>query len=295
MKRIITLIVIACMVFGIMVAYADNTPGGTLKEQIKQKLQENVKQRQENKAAEGDARSLTEQIRKNRAEIFQLKAAAKESYTRAKTNIRSLIKHKDDLTQEQLETAVTKIGDIVSIVNQISDQTNLLALNAAIEAARAGDAGRGFAVVAEEVRKLAEQSREALSGIEELTKNIKDKTQNVVAVGQVTDEKVHSGVSKAQMVKSKIGSIIDSIQNVTDKITRISSSVTEQAAAMQEMNATMDTINESIANGASATQEISASIEEQNSTIYLMMMSSLLGPLDTHFTGIPMAFSTKRT
>jgi methyl-accepting chemotaxis protein WspA len=74
---------------------------------------------------------------------------------------------------EALSEQSGKIGSIMEMIKKIADQTNLLSLNASIEAARAGEAGRGFAVVATEVRKLAEQSMEATSGVENILYSIK--------------------------------------------------------------------------------------------------------------------------
>jgi len=82
--------------------------------------------------------------------------------------------------KEQIETLVDmteKINEIVQGVDAIADQTNLLALNASIEAARAGEHGRGFAVVAEEIRKLADNTKENLEGMNLFVNNIQSTAQ----------------------------------------------------------------------------------------------------------------------
>ena len=72
-------------------------------------------------------------------------------------------------TTQELAARMEEINLFADSIKQITDQTNLLALNAAIEAARAGEAGKGFSVVAEEIRRLAEQSNEAINKIQETT------------------------------------------------------------------------------------------------------------------------------
>lgn len=82
---------------------------------------------------------------------------------------------------ETLEEKSQHITEIISTITNISSQTNLLALNASIEAARAGEAGRGFAVVAEEIRSLAEQTKEATENIRQLIMEIQSQIDGTVA------------------------------------------------------------------------------------------------------------------
>jgi methyl-accepting chemotaxis protein len=72
------------------------------------------------------------------------------------------------------------IGEIIASVNDLAEQSNLLAVNAAIEAAKAGEQGKGFAVVAQEVKSLAEQSKQATSQVRTIFNDIQKATTAAV-------------------------------------------------------------------------------------------------------------------
>lgn len=165
----------------------------------------------------------------------------------------------------ELEEETVKIENIVSVVSQIAEQTNLLALNAAIEAARAGEYGRGFAVVAEEVKKLAEQSSESLSGIIQLTKNIQRKTRNVVEMVTLTTEKVNLCVNQSTVTCLNINKIIENVESAVTNISKIAGANTVQLTSVVKVKTLMSKITTSAKNGAVESQEMSASIEQQMS------------------------------
>ena len=113
-----------------------------------------------------------------------------------------------------LAEAAQKIGDVVTLINEIAAQTNLLALNATIEAARAGEAGKGFAVVASEVKNLATQTAKATEEI----------AGQVRAIQEATDTSAQA-----------IDTIAQTINRVNEISTTIASAVEEQGAATQEI------------------------------------------------------------
>ena len=113
-----------------------------------------------------------------------------------------------------LSEAAKKIGDVVTLINEIASQTNLLALNATIEAARAGEAGKGFAVVASEVKSLASQTAKATEEIAGQIRAIQESTE-----------------SSAQAIQA----ITQTISRVNEISTTIASAVEEQGSATQEI------------------------------------------------------------
>jgi methyl-accepting chemotaxis protein len=156
-----------------------------------------------------------------------------------------------DGTMTGLASAAQKIGEVVSLINDIAGQTNLLALNATIEAARAGEAGKGFAVVAGEVKSLANQTGKATNDIADQVSGIQNATQ---------------------LAATTIQSVGKTIREVNDVATSIAAAVEEQSAATREIARSVSNV---AARNGEVMHNISAVSEAVNQTG--IMASTMVG------------------
>ncbi len=134
-------------------------------------------------------------------------------------NVRGQSKLTNDSAQQ--------IQTVTDIIADISNQTNLLALNASIEAARAGEHGRGFAVVAEQIRTLADQSRESTERINQLVADLMDKANVSVEITEKVSEAVSLQNEKIDQTKEIFTTLNSEIGQVGSAIEGISSEVEE--------------------------------------------------------------------
>lgn len=152
-------------------------------------------------------------------------------------------------TTKNLVEASGKIESILGIVQSIADQTNLLALNASIEAARAGEYGKGFAVVAQEVRKLAEQSKQSVGHItslvmtaSQLTGQVNDAMAEVQAATTSNGKVVGDARDVFDGIKNEVGKNEQSIERVKEDITHLTDVIEAIHKEINEVAGTADSL-----------------------------------------------------
>ena len=150
---------------------------------------------------------------------------------------------------------VANIKVMADTIGSIAEQTNLLALNAAIEAARAGEQGKGFAVVAEEVRKLAEESAQAVINIQDTIYKVQGAFKRSIDTGSDILEFINTRVNEQFNDYGETG---NKYYNDSDFVSNMSEEI---AAMSEEITATVGQVSEAIQNMALSSQKSSEEAE----------------------------------
>lgn len=158
-----------------------------------------------------------------------------------------------------------EITRVLSVISDIASQTNLLALNAAIEAAQAGDAGRGFAVVAEEIRKLAEDSKNSAKEIEKLIRDVQSDTEGAAKIIEIMNLSVKSGEEASKDASSAFKEISDSSTQTLQLSEEILNASKQQINDIKNVVTITESVVVIAEQTAAGTEEVASSASELSS------------------------------
>ncbi len=208
----------------------------------------------------------------NKVELEKAMEKLNNSYDqvdKASLNIKKalsdFLKVKD--SSEVLEKKAANITNIVSIVSGIAEQTNLLALNASIEAARAGEQGRGFSVVAESIRKLAEQSKDA---VQEINSNLAQFVKDIkLVVNDVDNQYTHleKETKSLEDVREISFEAVNSIQTVAVSTIKTINDLNKEVKDFEEIAENIESLASIAEENSASSEEVSASVANYTSEI----------------------------
>lgn len=197
------------------------------------------------------------------AQTSQSGKAAVETAVEGMTHIRLQM---DSIAQSivKLSEQSQTIGDIISSVSDIADQSNLLAVNASIEAAKAGEHGRGFAVVAQEVRVLAEQSKQATTQIRAILNEIQKAIGATVMSTEQGAKAVEVGMKRSQEAGETIRVLADGVTASAHASVQILASSNEQLIGMDQVAMAMENIKRASEQNAAGIRQAEIAAHDLN-------------------------------
>ncbi|MEW4370882.1 methyl-accepting chemotaxis protein [Paenibacillus kandeliae] len=178
---------------------------------------------------------------------------------------------------DSLKESTSSVQQVLDAMQNITKQTNILSLNATIEAARAGAAGKGFMVVADEVRNLAEQSRQSILMVGEITTNIQKEMDETVRVLNEAYPLFRQQTEAVQETTGIFETVQEQMKEFVTKLGSATQSISELNNVQQSMSEAMSNVSAVAEQSSATSQEVaSLSSEQQNVSGQLVTLSSQL-------------------
>ena len=236
-------------------------------------------------AAEGKVQKMADQTKVMSQYAQDMKKRATELEHTATENMNSTNEMIGEITTEMNQAlenskSVEKVAQLTADILSISSQTNLLALNASIEAARAGEAGKRFAVVADEIRQLADSSRETANNIQTINEQVIEAVQGLV----VSSEKIVGYIN--ENILPDYRAFVQGGQQYNDDATHIDNTMAEYAGEAQDILATMMEMTEAIEGISRAVEESANGVTDAATNIdsLVQSMSTVNGQMEENST-----------
>ncbi|MBI5589344.1 MAG: methyl-accepting chemotaxis protein [Deltaproteobacteria bacterium] len=188
------------------------------------------------------SKSVSESAQKA-ASVAQQGSAAVTKTVDEINNIRILMETVAESVVKLSEQTLA-IGEIITSVSDLAQQSNLLAVNAAIEASKAGEHGRGFAVVAQEIKILADQSKQATEQVRDILGDIQKATSSSVMAAEQVSKAVDGAVKQAAHSGESIGRLAESITESANAATQIAASSQQQFVGIDQISLAMENIKQ---------------------------------------------------
>ncbi|ABE44382.1 methyl-accepting chemotaxis protein [Polaromonas sp. JS666] len=156
------------------------------------------------------------------------------------------------------------IGRIMATVEDLAAQSNLLAVNAAIEAAKAGEHGKGFGVVAQEVKSLAEQSRQATNQVRTILGDIQKATTTAMMATEQGSKAVEAGTRQTEVASESIQALTASVNEATQAATQIAASSQQQLVGVDQVAGAMESIKQASTQNVAGARQLEVAARNLN-------------------------------
>ncbi len=210
------------------------------------------------------ANEKAEQVAKGADHASLASDRGRKSVADATTGIRRIKEEMASVAESilKLDEQTRRVGEIISTVKDLANQSNLLSVNASIEAAKAGSYGKGFAIVAQEIKSLADQSREATSQVKNILNEILKATDDSVMATERGEKAVEAGTHLSHQSGEAIDMLSRSVNESAHAAIQIAASGQEQLAGMDQLAQAIENIKTASMQNAEGAKQLETAAKD---------------------------------